>query len=114
MFKIDTATMPTPSEWKIGLMDISKAERNAAGDLMIERIATKRKVELGWAYLSKDDVKTLFAAVSATTFTLEYIDPQTDTTITGTFYAGDRTAAALDYIGSVIRYKDVKVNFVEV
>ena len=46
MIKINGVAMPAPSEYSVSIMDISKAERNAAGTMIIERIATKRKIEL--------------------------------------------------------------------
>ena len=113
MIKINGVTIPTPSDLNIGIMDISKAERNANGEIFIERIATKRKLELSWKYLSKEDVSKVFNAVSPVFFDVEYIDPQDNAVKTGTFYAGDRRAGALDYQNGVIRYKDITVNFVE-
>lgn len=113
MIKIDGKEISTPSDYQVGIMDISKAERNARGDMIIERIATKRKLELSWRYLSKEDLSALFAAVSPVFFKVEYIDPQTNSTRTGTFYAGDRNAGALDYLNGTIRYKDIKFNVIE-
>ena len=113
MIKIDTVTISTPSSFQIGIEDISKAERNANGTLIIERIATKRKLELSSNYLSAANLSTLLTAISGTTFTVEYPDAQTGAARTGTFYAGARTAGAIDYQGSVMRYKDVKFNLIE-
>lgn len=52
MVKINDIEIPTPSGYQVGIMDISKAERNTAGTMLIERIATKRKIELMWNYLA--------------------------------------------------------------
>ena len=111
--KIDGVNIPTPSALKIGIQDISKAERAANGDMFIERIATKRKLEPSWNYLSREELSALFRAVSSVFFEVEYIDPQDNATKTGTFYAGDRKAGALDYRNGVIRYKDISVNLIE-
>lgn len=113
MIKIDGKEIPTPSDYLPSIMDISKAERNARGDMIIERITTKRKIELSWRYLSKEDLSKLFTAVSPVFFQVEYIDPQTNSVKTGTFYAGDRNAGALDFIGGNIRYKDIKFSVIE-
>jgi hypothetical protein len=104
----------TPSSLQVGIQDLSKAERNANGTLVIERIATKRKLELGWSYLSQSDLAALFAAVSPVTFTVVYPDPQTGAARSGTFYAGDRLAGMIDYQNGVPRYKDMKFNLVEI
>lgn len=113
MIKINTVTIPTPSDFQVSVMDISKAERNANGDMIIERIATKRKLELTWKYLSQADLSALLIRVSAVFFTIEYPDPQTGALRTGTFYSGDRTAGAIDYQNDTPRWKDIKMNFVE-
>ncbi|MFZ3132757.1 MAG: DUF6711 family protein [Desulfosporosinus sp.] len=94
-------------------MDLSKAERNASGTLIIERIATKRKLELGWSYLSQADLATLLTTVSPVTFTVVYPDPQTGAARSGTFYAGDRAAGAIDYQGGIMRWKDIKFSLIE-
>lgn len=114
MIKINSVTISTPSSFSIGIMDISKAERNANGTMIIERIATKRKLELNYAYLSQADMATLLTAISGVTFTVEYPDAQTGASRTGTFYSGDRNAGAIDYKSGIMRYKDLKVSLVEV
>ena len=113
MLKIDGAAIPAPSDLIVGIMDISKAERNAAGTMVIDRIATKRKLELSWKYLPKEDVSRVLRLVSPVFFEVEYIDPQDNTKRTGVFYCGDRSVGALDYKNGVIRYKDIKFNLIE-
>ena len=114
MISINGVQISTPSTFQIGIQDISKAERNANGNMIIERITTKRKLELSYNYLSATDIATLLTAISGTTFTVTYPDAQTGLNRTGTFYCGDRTAGAIDYQGSVMRYKDIKFSLVEV
>lgn len=113
MIKVNGVVIPTPSDYQVGIMDLSKAERNARGTLIIERIATKRKLELSWKYLSKEDLSRLLKLVSPVFFNVEYIDPQNNMKKTGTFYVGDRNMGALDYRNGNIRYKDIKMNFIE-
>lgn len=113
MIKIDGKEIPTPSDYFVSIIDISKAERNARGEMIIERIATKRKIELAWKYLSKSDLQLAFNAVSPVFFQVEYLDPETGSLKTGIFYAGDRNVGALDYIKGDIRWKDIKFNIVE-
>ena len=113
MIEINGTKIPTPSDYKVGVMDLSKAERNVAGTMVIDRIATKRKLDLSWNFLSKEDVGRLFRAVSPVFFTVRYTDPLDNTRKTGSFYAGDRNAGALDYQQGKIRYKDITVNLIE-
>lgn len=113
MIKINGVDLPAPSDYIVTIQDLSKAERNANGTMIIERIATKRKLELSWKYLSKEQLSTVFNLVSPVFFTVNYIDPQTNGIKTGTFYCGDRSAGALDFIDGKIRYKDIKFSLVE-
>ncbi|WFA10327.1 DUF6711 family protein [Tissierella sp. Yu-01] len=114
MIKIDGKEIPSPSDYLVSIMDIStNAERNAAGDLVMDRVATKRKIELSWRFLPKDELSTLLKSVSSVFFEVEYIDPQEGTFKSGTFYCGDRSAGALDYINGNIRYRDIKFNLIE-
>ena len=113
MIKIDGVDIPAPSDYLVGIMDISKAERNAAGTMVIDRIATKRKLELKWNYLTKEKLSELFRSLTPVFFEVEYLDPQDNGVKTGTFYAGDRRAGALDCRNGNIRYKDISVNLVE-
>ena len=110
---IDGVEIPASSEYSVGIQDISKAERNANGTMIIERVATKRKLELSWAYLSKEQVAQVLSAVSGVFFQVTYVDPEDGTTRTGTFYAGDRKCGMLDFKNGVPRYKDVSFNLIE-
>jgi hypothetical protein len=113
LIKIDGVEIPTPKEYLIGIQDISKAERNANGTMIIERIATKRKISVAWDYLDKDKLSQLLNAVSPVFFTVDYIDPQDNGSKSGTFYCGDRNCGMIDFKNGVPRYKDVKFDIVE-
>ncbi|SHJ51859.1 hypothetical protein SAMN02745163_02048, partial [Clostridium cavendishii DSM 21758] len=56
MIKINGVVLPAPTDYQVSINDISNAERNANGTMIIERIATKRKLELAWKFLSKEDL----------------------------------------------------------
>ena len=114
MIKINGSTMPAPSIYSAGLEDIVKAERNMAGTMIIDRIATKRKLELGWSYLTQAQLSSLLQAVSPITFQVEYPDPQTGALRTGTFYAGSKSAGAISFWDGVVQWKDAKFNLIEI
>lgn len=113
MIKVNGVVLPSPSEYQVGIMDITRAERNAAGDMVKDIIATKRKIELRWNYLSREDTSKVLRLVSSNFFTVEYIDPQEGDWRTGVFYCGDRTVGALDYRNGRIRYKDLRFSLIE-
>jgi hypothetical protein len=113
LFNINGVDMPTPSDLQWGIQDLSKAERNANGTMIIERIATKRKLEISYNYLSRSDLSKVLNAVAPVSFSVTYMDPQTDSMRTGNFYSGDRSVGFLDYYKGIPRYKDVKFNLIE-
>ena len=113
LIKISGVAIPTPSDYQPGIMDISKAERNANGTMIIERVTTKRKLELSWTYLSQQNLSLILTAIAPVFFTVEYIDPQLGELKTGTFYSGDRNCPAVRYKNGVLEYKDVKFNLIE-
>lgn len=113
LIKINGVDIPTPSDYIVGIQDLSKADRNTKGAMIVQRIATKRKIEMSWKYLKKEDLSRILNLVNSVFFTVDYIDPQSNSWKTGTFYCGDRSAGALDYINGNIRYKDIKFNIIE-
>jgi hypothetical protein len=113
LITIGGQAVATPSEFSVTINDISKADRNALGNLTIERIATKRTIVLGWAFLNQSDTSNVLGLVSATSFSVTYPDPQTGANRTSTFYCGDRSLGLIDFQGGVPRYKDIKFTLIE-
>ena len=94
-------------------MDISKAERNANGTMIIERVTTKRKLFLTYSYVTESDAATILKQIAPTFYTVTYLDPQTRSMKTGSFYCGDRNIGMVDYINGIPRYKDLTFNLIE-
>lgn len=113
LYSIGGTAMPTPSSFDVGIMDISKAERNASGYLIIERITTKRKLGINYAYLTSTQLASLLQAISSTSFSVNYLDPQTGGFRTSTFYSGDRNLGMISFIGGTPVYKDIKFDLIE-
>jgi hypothetical protein len=113
LININGVAIPTPSDYVPGILDISKAERNANGNMIIERIATKRKLELGWKFMNQQNMSLILNAISPVFFTVDYFDAQLGAMKTGTFYSGDRNPPAFRFINGVLEYKDVKFNLIE-
>jgi hypothetical protein len=103
----------TPSDFGVSIMDLSKAERNANGTMIIERIATKRKLELSYNYLTGASLSVILNAIDSVFFDVTYLDPKTNGMRTGSFYCGDRSTGMLDYIDGVPRYQAVKFDLIE-
>lgn len=93
MLTINNTTIPTPSAMRISLIEVGdSSRRNAAGELVIDRCALKRRLQPGWNILSAADASALLAAVSGQPFfTLAYPDP-----ITGSTRTVQCTCSAMD------------------
>jgi hypothetical protein len=115
MLSINSVAIDTPSEFSVGVYDITKSERNANGNMIIEKITTKRKLELTYNYLSNSALSTLLSAIAASvTFTVSYPDPVTGAARNGTFYSGDKSIGMIDYQSGTPRWQKVKFNLIEI
>jgi hypothetical protein len=113
LVSINGVALPTPTEFQVGTFDISKAQRNANGNMIIERITTKKKLFLTYAYLSREDLKTILNLVAPTFYNVQYVDPDLNAMRTGSFYSGDRNVGMVDYVDGIARYKDLSFNLIE-
>ncbi|ALC92058.1 hypothetical protein AM500_21360 [Bacillus sp. FJAT-18017] len=113
LISISGVALPTPSEYDVGIIDLSKAERNAKGTMIIERIATKRKLEVGWAFLTGAEYSRILNLVDPVFFSVTYFDPKANGMKTGTFYSGDRQAPMLIFKNGQAEWKDIKFSLIE-
>lgn len=114
MLWVNGIKMPAPSKLDVGEYDVSaSASRNAAGEMMIDRVTTKRKLEMEWPALMSSETSTLLSAITEIFFTVTYPDPATGANATMTCYCGDRTAPlALMRSGQPI-WNGFKMNWIE-
>lgn len=114
MIQVNGVTIATPSELTVGIQDISQAERVATGDIVIDRIATKIKLNMKWSYLKATQLSTLLGAIEPVTFNVTYPDPRTNSDVTKAFYVGDRNMGMYRYNSGNPEYTDIGFNFIEV
>jgi len=115
VLKINGADIPAPAVFKVDISDIDgETTRNAKGDLLRDRITTKRKLSCEWPPLTMAAISTILQAVQDEFFQVTYPDPMTGSMQTKTFYVGDRSAPLYwkDKNGQY-RWKDLKMNFIE-
>lgn len=107
--------MPAPSSMKVTVFDVSStADRNASGNVVIDRVGTKRKIELSWSHLSGSDLSRLLTAVGTDVFfTAEYPDPVTGGMKSIVCYAGDRSTGVLRVIGGEPVWTKIEMNWIE-
>lgn len=111
--KINGVDIATPKTFEVAVSDLDgESNRNANGELIRDRIAVKRKINIEWGPLTQAEIQTLLNAVSSVFFTVTFPDPQSGVT-TKTMYVGDRTAPALSYKNNEVLWEGLTMNFIE-
>lgn len=102
-----------PAEVKIGRFDLTKSNRTASGRMVMEYIATKRRVDVVWRYIPDADLQVILNLLAANKpfFTLEYPDAGGQQTMT--CYAGDINTSLWHTINGVRRWSEVSISFIE-
>ncbi len=82
---------------KVSLQDLDSdsSVRNVKGEMMRDRVAVKRKIELEFGPLQNSEIKKILRAVSGIFFSVTFIDPLEGHS-TRQMYCGDRSAALYD------------------
>ena len=115
MISINGVKIATPKNYEPTISDLDgESNRNANGELIRDRIAVKRKLNLEWGPLKQSEISTLLKAVSSGFFTVTFPDPELGI-ITKTMYVGDRTAPAYMYDEEAkeVKWQGLKMNFIE-
>lgn len=114
MLKINGVTVATPKTFRVEISDIDgETTRNARGDMIRDRIATKRKLTCEWPALNMSQASTLLKAVTGVFFSVEYPDPLEGTYLTKTFYVGDRTTPVAIVRNGQVIWEGLTMNFIE-
>jgi len=113
MLKIAGVTVKTPSELKVGRFDITKSNRSASGKMMMDIIATKRRVDCTWTLIADSELQLIIDTITANKpfFTLEYPDVGGQKTMT--CYCGDINTGLWQTKNAVRYWQDVTIPFIE-
>ena len=90
--------------------------RNAAGEMLKDRIATKVKLELEWSGLTASQAASILTAILTDIFfSVTYQDPKTNANRTITCYAGDPQleVAYIDPITNKPFYRSMKISLIQ-
>lgn len=111
---IDGTTVKTPTDLKVGVFRITKAERLASGKMAMEIVAVKRRLDLSYALISEGDLKQIMDLLEAKVFhTVTYPDPQGGEEKTITAYVGDMNQVAWQKLKGTRYWADVSVALIE-
>lgn len=113
MLKIAGVAVAAPSEVKVGRFDLTKSERMASGRMVMEIIATKRRVDVAWKYLTDSELDTIISTITANKpfFTVQFPDAGGNTTMT--CYSGDITTSLWHTRNGVRYWEEVSIAFIE-
>lgn len=91
IIRIDGTQIKSPSSLKVGVYRLSKSGRVASGDMVMDIIAIKRRIDLTWKVISGKHLNQILDLLETSAFhTVEYPDPQTPGTLTTKImYPGD-------------------------
>jgi len=102
-----------PADIKVGRFDLTKSNRTASGKMVMEYIATKRRVDVVWRYIPDADLQVILNLLAANKpfFTLEYPDAGGQQTMT--CYAGDINASLWHTRNGIRYWSEVSIAFIE-
>ena len=114
-FNINNKTIKSPSEISLSCEDLDKAERTIDGTMVVDLIGIKRKVDVSWEYLSKEDMAVLSGEVKSRNFvTITFHDNATGALTTMTARPKDLAYLPYyDWAKAQIMWKSVAISFVE-
>lgn len=102
-----------PAAIRLGVFDLTKADRTADGTMVMDIIATKRRVDVTWKFISDTDLALIVDTITAHKpfFTLRYPEAGRERTIT--CYAGDINTSLWHTIGGVRTWEECTIAFIE-
>ena len=110
---INGVTVVPPKSFQVSINDIDgETGRNANGDMVRDRIATKRKLECEWGMLTQEEMARIQNAIQPVFFPVSYPDPVLGQ-ITKTFYVGDRTSPAYSFTNILKPWNGLKFSLIE-
>jgi len=113
MLKIAGVSVKAPTDLKIGRFDLTKSSRTASGKMVMDVIATKRRVDVIWKMLTDSELENIIDTITANKpfFTLEYPDAGGQQTMT--CYAGDILTSLWHTKNGVRYWEEVSIGFIE-
>jgi len=112
---INGTAIADPTGYNVSINDITKAERNAKGNLIAEKITTKRKISITYDFITPDYYEEILNLVGVDFFfELTYPDPKENGNKAGTFYISDRPSDGILYKdGKISVWKNVRFSLIE-
>ncbi len=113
MIKIAGVSVKAPADLRIGRFDLTKSGRTASGKMVMDVIATKRRVDVIWKMLTDSELEKIIDTITANKpfFTIQY--PDAGGTKSMTCYAGDINTSLWHTKNGVRYWEEVSLAFIE-
>ncbi len=102
-----------PAEVKVGRFDLTKSNRTASGRMVMEYIATKRRVDVTWKYLPDAELKKILDLLAQNKPFFQVSFPGPGGTETMVAYAGDISTSLWHSVNGIRYWSEVSVSFIE-
>lgn len=115
MLKINGVKVAAPDTYQVTIADLdASANRSSNGTLFRDRVAVKRTIEVSWTQIKATDLSVLLTNMSSVFFPVTYLDPQSNSLETRTFYVSDRnTGIAIKNRNGTYTWKGVSFSLIE-
>lgn len=115
MIRVNGKKILTPSVFQPSLQDISAADAGRTQDTIMHknRKGKKRKIQLAWNGVNKEQAHSILQAFKDEYFRVTYYDPWEGDTITKTFYSGDQSAPVKTWMVNKKIYEQVSFDIIE-
>lgn len=113
MITIAGVQVANPAEVKVGRFDLTKSSRTASGRMVMELIATKRRVDVTWKMITDAQLKQIIDTITAHKPFFTFTYPDAGGTATMTCYAGDINTSLWHTVNGVRYWREVSIAFIE-
>lgn len=109
---LNSSYVKTPQKLAVKIFDKAAVSDNAAGEALVDRVATKRQLDIEWGALSNAEISAILALVTDVFFTVKYPDPETGAEKTITCRVTDKSAPIYRDSGTPV-WEGLKLKLVE-
>lgn len=117
MIKVGGVQIKSPSSFTWGIQDNSASDAGRVQDgndtMYKNRTSQKRKLQLSWNGLSKEDTATILQAFNPEYIMVTYPDSLTGQDRTAEFYSGDKSTPIKVWTVGNKRYEQLSFNIIE-
>jgi hypothetical protein len=109
MLRIGGQDVPSPCGMQLEVTDVSAGKRNALGEVVMDQVAIKHKLELSWARLTGGELELVFGLAGGSGVFFEVLYPDGSQQRAMTAYAAAKSARLLSCQSGVPLWTDVKI-----